>query len=155
MHLTHEIDVHDAPELLRRCVFEPGVHRDGGDVDPGVDPAEGSHRQLGNGLNIGSIGDVTDDVRPFPARMPDLLHQRHEARFAPRRYNGPGAPVSEPERDLAPIPLDAPSTTTTRSLIGFRCSPCRVHLCDPYPCATSLSDTCVIKVSSSDVARAG
>ena len=98
VHLAEQVHLQHAGELLGGCVVEPGDEQDPGHLHPGVEPAVGLHGAVGDGLDLGGVGDVGDDRRGRAARLLDLVHQRAQPGLAAGGDHDRGALLGEPQR---------------------------------------------------------
>jgi hypothetical protein len=98
VHLAEQVDLHHSGELLGGRVVEPGDEQDPGHLHPGVEPAVGVHGVVGDGLDLGRVGDVGDDCGGRAARPLDLGGQRAQPRLAAGGDHDPGALLGEPQR---------------------------------------------------------
>ena len=88
--------------LVRRGIDQPGIDRDPGTMDPGVDPAEPRNRFAGGRAHLVQHADVgsrivgrppgRDDVGNDPAQDRTVARHQHHARAACRRRLGRDEP---------------------------------------------------------------
>ena len=116
--VEHALDVdvdHPVPLVDLQRGHERERH-DAGIVDDHVDAAEGFARRVGEGGDIGAVGDVETLRQHFAALARDLFGKRLQPIGATGAEHELRAGAAELPGDAAPMPLDAPVMRTTLSI---------------------------------------
>ena len=100
--------------LSSGIVLRPRAPGDAGVVDEDVDPAEGRHRLVDDGLHVRRVGDVGDeafDAKPRAAKR-SSVGVSHSSRRAQIISAAPAS--ARPSAISSPRPRDPPVTIATR-----------------------------------------
>ncbi len=82
-----EIRLEQPPLVVHRHVREPAVDRNAGVVDPRVEGAELSHRDVGDTIHFLGHGHVGDDMGGAAAAHLDFFDRHTQIAFVPRRQH--------------------------------------------------------------------